>query len=79
MVLNNIFAVFSESLTVRFMGGFGDILAPRLIAEIGDVRRLYSVKALRAYADIAPPPYEFEQFVGSGWKVTKRGSPCLGK
>lgn len=37
-----------EYTIVRAMGGVGSILAPRLIAEIGDVRRFHSGKALIA-------------------------------
>ena len=62
-----------EYSTVREMGGVGDVLAPKLIAEIGDVRRLHSAKALIAWAGIDPPPYESGQFVGSKRKMTKRG------
>ena len=39
-----------EYATVRSMGGVGDSLAPRLIAEIGDVRRLHNGHALIALA-----------------------------
>lgn len=68
-----------EYTTVREMGGVGDVLAPKLIAEIGDVRRLHSSKALIAWAGIDPPPYESGQFVGSKRKITKRGSSTLRK
>ena len=68
-----------EYSTVREMGGVGDVLAPKLIAEIGDVRRLHSAKALIAWAGIDPPPYESGQFVGSKRKMTKRGSSTLRK
>lgn len=51
------------------MGGVGDVLAPKLIVEIGDVRRFYSGKALIAYAGIDTPPYESGQFVGSNRKI----------
>lgn len=61
------------------MGGVGDVLAPKLIAEIGDVRRFHSAKALTAYAGIDPPPYESGQFVGSNRRITKRGSSTLRK
>lgn len=53
-----------EYSTVREMGGVGDVLAPKLIAEI-DVRRLHNAKALITWAGIDPPPYESGQFVGS--------------
>lgn len=68
-----------EYTTVRAMGGVGDVLAPKLIAEIGDVRKFHSSKALVAWAGIDPPPYESGQFVGSKRKITKRGSSTLRK
>ena len=68
-----------EYSTVRSMGGVGDVLAPKLIAEIGDVRRLHNAKALIAWAGIGPPPYESGQFVGSQRRITKRGSSTLRK
>jgi transposase len=68
-----------EYSTVRAMGGVGDVLAPKLIAEIGDVRRLHSAKALIAWAGIDPPPYESGQFVGSNRKISKKGSATLRK
>lgn len=68
-----------EYSVVRAMGGVGDVLAPRLIAEIGDVRRFHSAKALIAYAGIDPPPYESGQFVGTNRRITKRGSSTLRK
>ena len=68
-----------EYSTVRAMGGVGDVLAPKLIAEIGDVRIFHSAKALTAYAGIDPPPYESGQFVGSNRRITKRGSSTLRK
>ncbi|WP_245157171.1 IS110 family transposase [Anaerovorax sp. IOR16] len=49
-----------EYPVVRAMGGVGDVLAPKLIAEIGDVRRFHSSKALIAYAGIDAPPYQSE-------------------
>lgn len=68
-----------EYSVVRSMGGVGDVLAPKLIAEIGDIRRFHSAKALTAYAGIDPPPYESGQFVGTNRKITKRGSSTLRK
>lgn len=68
-----------EYSVVRGMGGVGEVLAPKLIAEIGDVRRFHSGKALIAYAGIDTPPYESGQFVGSNRRITKRGSATLRK
>ena len=52
-----------EYQVVRDMGGVGDTLAPRLIADIGDVRRFKSAKSLVAYAGIDTPPYQSGQFI----------------
>lgn len=68
-----------EYSIVREMGGVGDILAPKLIAEIGDVRKLHSSKALIALAGIDPPPYESGQFKGTNRRISKRGSSTLRK
>ena len=68
-----------EYSTVRSMGGVGEVLAPKLIAEIEDVRKLHSSSALIAWAGIDPPPYESAQFVGSKRRITKRGSSTLRK
>jgi len=68
-----------EYSVVRSIGGVGDVLAPKLIAEIGNVRRFHSAKALTAYAGIDPPPYESGQFIGTNRKITKRGSSTLRK
>ena len=68
-----------EYSTVRAMGGVGDTLAPKLIAEIGDVRKMHSAKALVAFAGIDPPPHESGQFVGTKRQITKKGSSTLRK
>ena len=72
-------SVLPEYRVVRAMSGVGEVLAPRLIAEIGDVRRFYSGSALIAYAGIDSPPYESGNFVGTKRKISKRGSPLLRK
>jgi transposase len=68
-----------EYTVVREMEGVGEILAPRLIAEIGDVRRFHSGKALIAYAGIDAPPYQSGQFMGTNRRISKRGSAVLRK
>lgn len=68
-----------EYPTVRAMGGVGDILSIKLIAEIGDVRRFHSSKGLIAYAGIDPPPYESGKLIGTNRHITKRGSATLRK
>ena len=68
-----------EYPVVRAMGGVGDTLAPRLIADIGDVRRFHSGKALIAYAGIDAPPYQSGHFVSTNRSISKRGSPLIRK
>lgn len=68
-----------EYSVIREMNGVGDVLAPKLIAEISDIRRFHNEKALIAYAGIDTPPYESGQFVGSNRKITKRSSAALRK
>lgn len=68
-----------EYSVVRNMGGIGDVLAPKLIAEIGDVRRFHNGKALIAYAGIDAPPYQSGKFIGTQRKISKRGSAVLRK
>jgi transposase len=64
---------------VLAMPGVGEILAPRLIAEIGDIRRFHSGSALIAYAGIDAPPYQSGTFVGTKRNISKRGSSLLRK
>ena len=68
-----------EYNTVISMGGIGESLAPRLIAEIGDPRYFHSAKALIAYAGIDAPPYQSGQFTGTKRHISKRGSSTLRK
>ena len=64
---------------LRSMGGVGDVLAPKLIADIGDVRRFHNSKALIAYAGIDAPPYQSGQFIGTNRSISKRGSSAIRK
>ena len=68
-----------EYSVVRSMGGVGDVLAPRLIVDIGDVRRFHNSKALIAYAGIDAPPYQSGQFTGTNRSISKRGSSAIRK
>lgn len=68
-----------EYPVVRAMGGVGETLAPRLMADIGDVRRFHSSKGLIAFAGIDAPPYQSGQFVGSERHISKRGSSAIRK
>lgn len=68
-----------EYAVVRSMAGVGEILAPCLMAEIGDVRRFSHSKSLVAYAGIDAPPFQSGTFKGSRRTISKRGSPVLRK
>ena len=68
-----------EFSVIREMHGVGDTLAVRFIAEIGDVRRFHSKRAVTAYAGIDTPPYESGNFVASDRHITKRGNKYLRK
>ena len=68
-----------EYPVVRSMSGVGDILAPLLVAEVGDPRRYHSGDALIACIGIDVPPYESGQFKASERKITRKGSKQLRK
>ena len=77
--MNELAKTLNEFSVVRAMPGVGDVLAPRIIAEIGDIRRFHSASALIAYAGIDAPPYQSGSFYGSNRKISKRGSASLRK
>jgi len=68
-----------EYSVVLDMGGVGPTLAPKLIAEIGDVRRFHSRRALIAYAGIDAPPYQSGSFSATERHISKRGNKYLRK
>jgi transposase len=68
-----------EYSVVFAMGGIGETLAPKLIAEIGDVTRFHSRKALIAYAGIDAPPYQSGAFNATERHISKRGNKYLRK
>lgn len=66
-----------EYPVVMGMFGVGPTLGPQLMAEIGDVRRFYSKKALVAFAGIDAPPYQSGQMDVRSRSISKRGSAAL--
>ena len=68
-----------EYKVLRSMAGVGDRLGPIILAEIGDVRRFHSGKALNAYAGNDAPPYQSGQFESRNRHISKRGNPALRK
>ena len=68
-----------EYSVVRAMPCIGDTLAPRIIAEIGDVRRFHNKHSLIAYAGIDAPPYQSGLFNATERHISKRGNSYLRK
>lgn len=68
-----------EYEVVMAMPGIGETLGPRLIAEIGDVRRFHSAGALIAFAGLDAPPFQSGKFTATKRSISKRGSASLRK
>ena len=66
-----------EYPVVMSMFGVGPSLGPQLIAEIGDVRRFYSKKALVAFAGIDAPPNDSSDVIGRHKSISKVDSSSL--
>jgi len=64
---------------VRAFYGVGEVTAAQLIAEVGDVRRFHSGRALIAYAGIDPLPKQSGTYEKKSTKTSKRGSASLRK
>ena len=72
-------STLKEYEMVIAMPGIGEVMAPRIIAEIGDIRRFHSASALVAYAGLDAPPYQSGNFVSTKRSISKRGSATLRK
>ena len=72
-------AQLPEYEAVMDMYGVGKILGSQLIAEIGDIRKLHSGKALVVMAGIDPPPHQSGTVDTRSRSISKRGSPALRK
>ena len=68
-----------EYNVVMAMHGVGNTLGPQLMAEIGDVRRFHSKKALVAFAGLDAPPFQSGMFEAKSCSISKRGSSSLRK
>lgn len=68
-----------EYSVVKSFACVGDTLAPRIIAEIGDVRRFKNKHSLIAYAGIDAPPYQSGAFNATERHISKRGNSYLRK
>ena len=77
--MQSLAASLPEYPVVMGMFGVGPTLGPQLLAEIGDVRRFHSKKALVAFAGIDAPPFQSGTFTATKRSISKRGSPLLRK
>ena len=75
--MQSLAASLPEYPIVMGMFGVGPALGPQLMAEIGDVRRFHSKKALVAFAGIDAPPYQSGQMEIRSRSISKRGSAVL--
>ena len=75
--MQSLAASLPEYPVVMGMFGVGPTLGPQLLAEIGDVRRFHSKKALVAFAGIDAPPYQSGQIDVRSRSISKRGSASL--
>ena len=68
-----------EFSVIREMPCIGDTLAPRIIAEIGDIRRFKNKHSLIAYAGIDAPPYQSGAFNATERDISQSGNSYLRK
>lgn len=55
-----------------------NVIKPRIIAEIGDIRKYYNRSVLIAYSGVDSPRYfESGNCVGTKQRISKRGSPII--
>ena len=64
---------------IKEMPGCGEKLTPRIIAEIGDIRRFKNAGSLIAYAGLDAPPYQSGEFECKSRHISKRGNKYLRK
>ncbi len=72
-------SMLPEYETVRNLYGVGSVYCSQLIAEIGDVYRFESKKALVGFAGIDPPPNQSGTVDVNSRSISKRGSGDLRK
>lgn len=75
--MQSLAASLPEYPVVVEMFGVDPTIGPQLMAEIGDVRRFHSKKALVAFAGIDALPYQSSQIDVHSRRISKRGSASL--
>ena len=77
--MNELGKTLPEYSFISEMKCIGEGLTPRIIAEIGDVRRFHNKHSLVAYAGIDAPPYQSGSYTATERHITKRGNKYLRK
>lgn len=77
--MNRIAATLPEYPVVHAFRGVGDILAPQIMAEVGDVRRFPKKNSLVCFAGLEAPPHQSGSIDPKSNEVSKKGSPHLRK
>ena len=77
--MNELGKTLPEYSLISEMKCIGEGLTPRIIAEIGDVRRFHNKHSLIAYAGIDAPPYQSGSYNATERHITKRGNKYLRK
>lgn len=77
--MNELARELPEYDTVRKMKGVGNKICPRIIAEVGDIRKYKNANSLIASAGIDTPPYQSGKFTATNIHISKRGNKYLRK
>lgn len=77
--MDELASTLPEYPVVMEMNGVGHTLGPQLMAEIGDVTRFHSKKALIAFAGLDPGANQSSEYERKHNKTSKKGSPYLRK
>lgn len=77
--MEHLASTLPEYRVVRSMFGVGSVLSSQLIAEIGDISRFHSKRALVAFAGLDAPPFQSGKFNSLSRSISKRGSASLRK
>ena len=77
--MSSLAALLPEYPIVMKFFGVGNNLAPRIMAEIGDVRRFARKESLVCFAGLEAPPYQSGKFESTDRNISKKGSPHLRK
>lgn len=70
-------SMLPEYQTVLAMHGVGKVLAPQLIAEIGDITNFPKRSSLARFAGIEPPENQSGSYNQHSRRISKQGSPHL--